>query len=158
MVKSFSADDEKQVYLVLENHLKAAAMREPDAFFGIFAPDAFFVGTDDTEQWYRDELIDKLNESPSGWDMTDCPQRHFFHAPENPEVVTFFEVLKHKTLGTLRGSGVVIKHYGKWMILQYVLSFSVPNEVADKVNFLEMLACPEPPPSSEIDDMCEVPG
>jgi hypothetical protein len=138
MANKFLADDERQVRRILETHLKAAAIKEPDAFFTLFTPDATFIGTDDTEQWTRAELADKLFNSPSGWDMTECLERHIYPAPNMPEVVAFFEVLKHKKLGIVRGSGVVIKHYGAWKILQYVLSFSVPNGIAKQAAFHEV--------------------
>lgn len=140
MAKKFTQYDEQEIRLVLGTHLKAAAIKEQDAFFGVFTHDATFVGTDDTEQWTRDELIAKLVASPSGWDMTDCRERRIYQAPEKPEVAAFFEVINNTKYGLMRGSGVVIKDDGRWMILHYVLSFSVPNDVVDKTNILDLLA------------------
>ena len=139
--KQFSINDERQIRSVLESHHKAAAVKDPDAFFSIFAPDAIFIGSDDAEEWTRHRLIEVLNNSDSGWDMTDCRERHVYPVPEKPEVAAFFEVVNHKKYGLMRGSGMVVKNrFGDWCINHYVLSFSVPNQVVDKTNILDLLA------------------
>jgi hypothetical protein len=45
----------------------------------------------------------------------------------------FDEMLMNEKYGLCRGSGVLRKLGGRWLVSQYNLSFPVPNEVADKV-------------------------
>lgn len=84
--------------------------------------------------------MNELKASVSGWDMTNCRERHVYAVPGQANVAAFFEVVRHKKYGLMRGSGMVAKDSGRWRIIHYVLSFSAPNEVVDKTNFLELLA------------------
>jgi hypothetical protein len=106
----------------------------------VFAPEMIFVGTDDSEKWRLARFLTALEETESGWDMTECLERHVYPVPGHPEVGSFFEVVRHTKYGPLRGSGTVVKGARGWEILHYVLSFSVPNDVVDKTNILSLLA------------------
>jgi len=39
-------------------------------------------------------------------------------------------LLENETLGTTRGSGVLVKEKGEWKISQYNLTIPVPNQLA----------------------------
>lgn len=131
-------DEANAVTVVLNAHLKAVATKDVDLLHKTFGQKAIFIGSDDTEQWSRHELAKRLKESQNGWDMRTCIHREVKHIL--PGATTFFEVVRHVKYGLFRGSGVVVKNSkGNWVIAHYVLSFSVPNEVVDKTNILELL-------------------
>jgi hypothetical protein len=123
---------------VLKTHLKAVATKDIALLRQSFAQKAIFIGSDDTERWSLHGLAKRLEESKNGWDMQKCLHRDVQHFL--PDVATFFEVIRHVKYGLFRGSGTVIRNKkGSWVITHYVLSFSVPNEVVDKTNILELL-------------------
>ena len=126
------------VIAVLEAHLKAVATKDVTLLRASFAQKAVFIGSDDTEKWSLHELARLLRNSNNGWDMQKCMQRDVQFVL--PEIASFFEVIYHVKYGLFRGSGVVMKNRkGRWVIVHYVLSFSVPNDVVDKTNILELL-------------------
>ena len=156
-MERMSFNVEQRIITVLENHHKATASRNIELLKDCFVSWAQFVGTDDSEQWSLEEYVSCLEGTESGWDMTECLSR-FIHMVGTVKIPSamFFEVVRHAKYGLMRGSGVVIKDETEWKIVQYVLSFSVPNHVVDKTNLLELLTSPKQPQSSEIDAMCEV--
>jgi hypothetical protein len=125
----------------LFGHLEAVARRNITLLRESFTSDALFVGTDDTEQWTLGQLERALLESTEGWTMRHTEEGFTIRAVgDRIDMGTFYEVVVHEKLGTMRGSGTIIKDEdGKWKIAQYVLSFSVPNEVVDETNLLELL-------------------
>jgi hypothetical protein len=58
------------------------------------------------------------------------------------DLAWFDEDLETQNLGPARGSGVLSLRDGKWLIEQYVLSVTVPNERFRAVR--ELLAAPGP--------------
>lgn len=139
IIDRVSLDDEDAILAILDRHHEATAVRNVEALKQVFATEGYFIGTDDTDKWTRAQLLEALGETESGWDMTDCQERYVFSVPGYHLVATFFEVVRHKDYGFLRGSGTVIKEAGSWKISSYVLSFSVPNEVVYDTNILELL-------------------
>jgi len=135
--------EEQHITAVLQAHHKATATKDASLLREVFASWGQFVGTDDTEQWTRDEYVTCLESTESGWDMMECRERSIYSIfPRiNEESAMFFEVVHHATYGLMRGSGVVFKDSSVgWQIVQYVLSFSVPNHAVDDTNLLELLA------------------
>jgi hypothetical protein len=132
--------DNDAILALLDRHHEAAATKNVEGLQEVFVPHGLFVGTDDTEKRTTNQLLDALERTKSGWDMTHCLQRHIYAVPGHPDVATFFEVVNHTKYGHLRGSGCVVREDGRWQIASYTLSFSVPNEVVDQTNILELLA------------------
>jgi hypothetical protein len=130
--------NEKRIRLVLDAHLKAVATKDILLLSRSFSQEAIFFGTDDGEHWTFAELSNVLTGSENGWDMTECKKRSIQFA--NEDSASFFEVVKHVKYGLLRGSGSVVKNKnGDWVISQYVLSFSIPNDVVNETNILALL-------------------
>lgn len=124
---------------VLVGHLEAVASKDVQQLRLFFHPEALFFGTDDSERWTTDDLAKLLVESEAGWDMRECLKREVRYI--SPACVSFFEVVRHLKYGLFRGSGIVVKDdEGQWMIRHYVLSYSVPNKLADKPLFAKLLA------------------
>ena len=115
--------------------LHAAASRaDGAAYFALFAPGAVFVGTDATEHW--DIAAFRAYAEPSfsrgqGWTYTPI-ERHVSIA-ESGDVAWFEERLGNAKYGETRGSGVLVREGGRWLVAQYVLSFAVPNALAPQV-------------------------
>ncbi len=141
-MQRLSAREHARIVHVLTSHLKAAATKDTALLRNSFTADGVFIGTDDTEQWSIKQLVQVLESTENGWDMTTCIDRSIYKisgAVDN--TVVFFEVIRHKKYGIMRGSGVIIKTDGvaDWRIAQYVLSFSVPNNVVSETNILQLL-------------------
>lgn len=123
----------QKISTFLDSWHNAAAMADFDSYFGKMSPDAIYIGTDATENWNLNEF--KAFSKPyfdrgAAWDF-DATERNIYIS-ESEEIAWFDEILQSH-MGPIRGSGVLVKNNGNWKIKHYVLSFTVPNEVADKV-------------------------
>src|SRR6266849_5787322 len=99
---------EESVASALDDFHAAAAKADEDRYFAHFAPGGVFLGTDATERW----------EVPA------------FRAYAHPHFAKgkAWTFRAARRIVTARGSGVLSLHDGKWLIDQYVLSITVPNE------------------------------
>lgn len=131
-------DDVGLIRGVLESHLEAVATKNVPLLRAVFHTDGVFIGSDDTELWTQETLVEKLQDSVSGWDMRKCHRRDVELI--DAETAVFFEVIEHVKYGVFRGSGLMTKYKAAWYIRHYVLSFSVPNALARKPIFLKTLA------------------
>jgi ketosteroid isomerase-like protein len=128
-----------EVVRVLDDWHDAASKSDEERYFGHFAKDAVFFGTDATERWdmpaFRAYAHPYFSQG-KGWS---------FHAARRDitlgaaGVAWFDEALETKNLGPARGSGVLLKGAdGQWKIAQYNLSVTIPNErFADVKKLLE---------------------
>lgn len=122
-------DPKQQVAKVLDEWHIAAGRADEEAYFGAFAADGVFLGTDATERWTRDEFRKWAKphfDKGTAWKFK-AARRAIFLAPEGT-VAWFDEDLSTEKLGPCRGSGVLLHQNGNWKIAQYVLSVPVPNE------------------------------
>jgi hypothetical protein len=108
-----------EINSLLDAFHRAAANAKFDEYFGLFAPDGVFIGTDASERWTVDEFkaYAKRHVNVSGDD------RH----------ASFDELLDNAALGRCRGTGVLRRVGGAWKIEQYHLTIPVPNALADEV-------------------------
>jgi hypothetical protein len=130
--------------LPLNQHLQATATQNAELLRDSFTKDGTFIGTDDTEIWSIGAFIQLMMDSKSGWKM-ECAVRTVAAIRGGPaDVAVFYELVAHKEYGPMRGSGTIVRcPDGTWRIAQYVLSFSVPNQVVGKTNILSLLAPPK---------------
>lgn len=123
---------EKELHTLLDDwHRKATSA--DSSYFDYFGTDAVFLGTDATERWTLEAFKDwsrKFFVAGKAWSFT-AMQRHF-HFSNSQEVVWFEEQLS-TGMGPCRGSGVLEKQRGVWKIMQYNLTFTIPNEVSKDV-------------------------
>ena len=125
---------EQQVAATLDAFHAAAARADGEAYFNLFTSDGVFIGTDVTERWTVPEF--KAYAAPhftqgKGWTYK-ARTRHVTIAPGECRCVAWFdEVLDSQSYGTARGSGALVKGEGGWKVAHYVLSFPVPNDLAD---------------------------
>ena len=119
----------EDVAAVLDDWHAAAAAADEERYFGHFASDGVFLGTDDSERWTVAEFRDYAHPHFSqgrGW--TYLPrERHVLLSPDG-SMAWFDEKLEHETYGRVRGTGVLRRTDEVWKLVHYSLSFPIPNE------------------------------
>jgi hypothetical protein len=121
-----------QVAAVLDDWHHAAAVADEARYFGHFAANGVFMGTDATERWTVSEFRDWAKphfERKKAWNFKPRNRQIAFSADGN--TAWFDEMLDTPNLGVCRGSGVLVRQSGEWKIAQYNLSIAVPNSIAD---------------------------
>jgi pimeloyl-ACP methyl ester carboxylesterase len=122
--------------LLDEFHL-AASKADGGRYFACLAPDAIFVGTDATERWdvarFR-EFCEPYFREGRGWTYV-ASERHVALSADR-KLGWFDEQLANEKYGQVRGSGVVRFDGGRWRIVQYVMSFPIPNDLSGEVTRL----------------------
>lgn len=111
----------------------AAANADYTTYFGFFADESTFIGTDATEVWDKKEFMvwaKPYFDKKKTWNFTSLKRNIHFSKDEK---LAWFDELLDTQMKICRGSGVLEKVNGKWKVKQYVLSMTVPNEVADQV-------------------------
>lgn len=127
----FGQNQKQDIDNLLNNWHHAAAVADEDTFFGSMTADAHYIGTDETEDWTRDEMKEwakDIFKRDSAWDFK-VKERHIYFYKNN-ELAWFDETLD-TWMGVCRGSGVVILTKEGWKIQHYVLSVAVPNDKID---------------------------
>ena len=117
--------------VVLDQLHDAASRADGETYFGLFAPDAVFFGTDATERWpiaeFRRYAMARF-ETGRGWTYS-VRERHVFVA-DDAATTWFDERLHNEKYGECRGTGVLVKQQGTWKIAQYNLTIPIPNDLA----------------------------
>lgn len=129
---------EREILAVLDQLHAAASNADETAYFALYAPEAVFIGTDAAERWTKEEFREYAKpyfDQGKGWTYAPRPDsRHVTILPDSDGRVAFFEELLDNTkYGTCRGTGVVRKVRGRWLVSQYHLTFPIPNEMAERV-------------------------
>jgi hypothetical protein len=124
---------EAQVSAVLDDWHSAAAAADEARYFGHFARDAVFLGTDATERWTVEEFRRYAHPhfaKGKAWSFRSVSRHVSFSA--DGSVAWFDEMLDTPNLGPSRGSGVLVRESGQWRIAQYNLSVPIPNDLMDE--------------------------
>ena len=130
---------EQGVASALDDFHDAAAHADEERYFAHFAPGGVFLGTDATERW--DVTAFRAYAHPhfargKAWSFRAARRS----VSVRGDLAFFDEDLETQNLGPARGSGVLSLHGGKWLIEQYVLSITVPNDRFRAVR--DLLAAP----------------
>jgi len=123
-----------EVSQTLDSFHDAAAVADEDRYFAILPDDAVFLGTDATERWTGEEFrafAMRYFERETAW--TYIPLRRYVTLSEDGKIAWFDEVLDNASYGECRGSGVLSKRNGSWVLLQYNLTVPVPNDLMGRV-------------------------
>ncbi len=126
--------DTEAVEQTLNQFHQAAAKADGATYFGLFAPEGVFIGTDASERWTAAEFrkyAEPYFAKGKGWTYTPT-KRHVQLAPAG-DIAWFDEILDSKSFGVCRGTGVLRRIDGAWKVSQYHLTIPVPNELATKV-------------------------
>jgi hypothetical protein len=125
---------ERRVGELLDDWHDAAAKADETRYFGHFAPEAVFLGTDASERWNLGEF--RAFAHPffaKGKAWTFVPSSRKVTILPGGRVAWFDELLGSAHYGTCRGSGVARLVEGSWKISHYDLSIPIPNGLADEV-------------------------
>lgn len=118
----------------LDRFHHAASEADGETYFGLFAEDGVFLGTDATERWtveeFRAYAMPYFSQG-RGWTYT--PVERHVTISDDASVAWFDERLENEGLGETRGSGVLVRRGGTWKVAQYNLTIPVPNELASEV-------------------------
>jgi hypothetical protein len=143
-VVSLDPETARTVARVLDDFHDAAAHADEDRYFAHFAPDAVFLGTDATERW--DVVAFRAYAHPhfangKGWTYR-AVARHL--SAESSGGAIWFDELLESRIGPCRGTGVLLRSGGTFLIAQYNLTLTIPNERVDDLR--KMLSSPPPVP------------
>lgn len=118
---------------MLDGFNTAAAKADFNTYFGYFADESTFIGTDATEIWDKKAFMvwaKPYFDKKQTWNFTSLKRNIYFSKGGR---LAWFDELLDTQMKICRGSGVVEKINGQWKVRQYVLSMTVPNEIVDKV-------------------------
>lgn len=117
---------------------KAAASANADAFFDAMATDCIYIGTDKNERWTKEEFKSFAKpyfDKGKAWDFK--PYDRDVHVTSDGKSAWFSELL-NTWMGVCRGSGILMKNNGRWVLKQYHLSVTVPNDlIRDFITLVE---------------------
>jgi hypothetical protein len=131
---AFAQSPAQQIGAVIDDWHQAASVADEARYFGHFAPNGVFMGTDATERWTVAEFrawAEPRFQKKSTWTFKARDRRIDFSADH--KTAWFDEILDTLDLGVCRGSGVLVKQRGTWKIAQYNLSVPIPNALVDGV-------------------------
>lgn len=124
----------KAIHQVVDGWHEAAAKADSTAYFGVMAPGAIFMGTDETEYWTREafqEWSRPFFKRGRAWSFKSVERNIYFDS--SGHTAWFDEKLDTPNMGPCRGSGVLMLEKGRWFIKHYNLSIPIPNALADTV-------------------------
>lgn len=121
---------------LLDAFSRAASCGDLNAYFGCFYNEnSRFLGTDINENWTCKEFLDfarphfKNNGTPAWIYLPLIGKRKIDYIDKS--FACFDEHLSSESFkATSRGSGTCIQKDGHWFIVQYYLSFPIPNQLA----------------------------
>lgn len=129
---------------LLDTFHKAADTANLGQYFGCFAEDATFLGTDAQEHWTVSEFYEYARPhflQGKGWSysLRAGTRKISIHYSKDrvPLFASFDELLNAKGFSsTLRGTGTLCFNSTTktWLIFSYYLSFAVPNDIASKIS------------------------
>ncbi len=128
-----SEKEKAEIGVMLDGFNVAAAKADYKTYFGFFADESTFIGTDATEVWDKKAFMvwaKPYFDQKKTWNFTSLKRN--IHFSKDGKIAWFDELLDTQ-MKICRGSGVLEKISGKWKVKQYVLSMTVPNEIADQV-------------------------
>ncbi len=118
---------------VLDDWHQAASVADEPRYFGHFAPNGVFMGTDATERWTAAEFrvwAKPHFDKKKAWSFKAHDRHVDFSA--GGKTAWFDEALETPNLGPARGSGVLVRIGKEWKIAQYNLSIPIPNALANE--------------------------
>ena len=116
-----------QIDQVLDDWHLAAAVADSTTYFDAMTDNSYFIGTDSSEVWTKDEFLTfaaPYFAKGKAWDFKKIKRN--IHKIENH--TAWFDETLDTWMGVCRGSGVLKAENGHWKIAHYVLSVTVPNE------------------------------
>lgn len=130
----------KDAIAALLDRMHAAAGRgDLKAYTDCFAPDAVFIGTDATERWNSMEFAAYCKyhfERGESWLYVPLAGKRNITLDMDANAGWFDELVSSEKYGICRGTGAVRRMGTQWQVVQYSLSFPIPNDLAGQVTTL----------------------
>lgn len=127
------AAEREAIAVVIDDWHAAAAEADEERYLGYFDEGAVFLGTDATERWTLEEFTAYVRRYfPEGGWTYEPHDRHVMLTADG-ELAWFDEQLTNAGYGELRGTGVLRKREGRWRLVHYSMTFTVPNGVAKEI-------------------------
>lgn len=126
-----------QIDHLLDTFHAAAARADFPVYFGCFADQAVFIGTDASEHWNKTAFMQWAKpyfDRKSTWSFTSVSRHIYFNEEGN---TAWFDELLDTQMKICRGSGVLRRYDTGWKIEQYVLSMTIPNDLSNRVTALK---------------------
>lgn len=126
-------ETKEKISLVLNLLNEYASKADFQKYFDLFAKESTFIGTDATEIWNKKEFMSFAKpffDKSKGWNFKSLKRNITLN---DSKTIAWFDELLETQMKICRGSGVLEKIDGEWKIRQYVLSMTVPNDVASDV-------------------------
>jgi hypothetical protein len=139
-----ASSETARVAVVLDAWHEAASEADEERYFGAMAPESFFLGTDASERWSREEFrayAEPHFSQGRGWTYRPF-ERHIAFSPDG-RTAWVDEKLANDKYGELRGTGVLLRGSSGWAIAHYSMSFPLPNDMTLEV--VELLRAAEHP-------------
>jgi len=111
----------------LDSYHAAAATADWQRYFDLMSENSIFLGTDSSERWSK-AVFQKYAAKTNGW--TYVPTSRNLTPAGTPNAIFFDEILENQSYGRSRGTGLLIREGGRWLIAQYHLTFPIPNDLA----------------------------
>jgi ketosteroid isomerase-like protein len=129
-----TGDDRAAISALLDDFHGAAAEADFVRYFGHFHRDGVFLGTDASERWSVADF--KAYAKPhfdagTGWSYT--PTQRNIDLTADARFAWFDELLDNAKYGQARGTGALVRTDAGWRIVQYHLTFPIPNELAPEL-------------------------
>jgi ketosteroid isomerase-like protein len=126
--------DRSAIDAVLDAFHAAASAADEDAYLATLAPGAIFLGTAPGERWAGEELRSFVSSYFSrgiGW--TYVPSERSVDIAPDGTTAWFDETVSNDHYGDCRGSGVLRRDGGAWLVEQYNLTIPIPDAIAPDV-------------------------
>ncbi|MCH7960963.1 MAG: nuclear transport factor 2 family protein [Planctomycetes bacterium] len=126
--------DAAEIDAVVDDWHRAAAAADLDGYFGAIAEDGVYLGSDDWERWPRDEFLAFAKphfDQGKGW--TFLPRDRVVAFSADGRTAWFDEKLDSEHMGLCRGTGVLQRRDGRWKIVHYSLTITIPNDLVGEV-------------------------
>lgn len=136
---SYAQNAQQEISGVLDSLNARAARADFNAYFALYADSAIFMGTDATERWNKHEFATwskKFFDRGKAWNFTSVKRTIYVDAGAQ---FAWFDELLSTQMKICRGSGVLQRVNGEWLILQYTLSATIPNSLMDQVSILKTM-------------------
>ena len=134
LIINFAHGQKAEVSMLLDDWHLAAANADSLAYFSRITDPSVFVGTDSSEVWDKVQFFNfsaPYFAKGKAWNFK-ATSRNIYTDKKHKNIAWFDEMLD-TWMGPCRGSGVVVKQKGKWLIKHYVLSVTVPNDRIQEV-------------------------
>lgn len=130
---SFGQSEKDNVNKVMDLWHRAAGDANFEEYFNFMDDSSIFIGTDATERWNKQEFMAYAKphfDKGKAWNFTSLERNVIFSVDGK---TAWIDELLNTQMKICRGSGVLEKKNGKWLIKHYVLSMTVPNDLVDQV-------------------------